>query len=215
MQARGTRGKRRSRRIQRDKKTIPRRVTADWLRKIGVPTALIAGVILAVSVGIENLTKLGPDYRKSTVVFPSVGTVTEVLDGDTFRLRNGLDYRLIGIDAPGRGQTGSREAVELLTRLVEGQRVWLEYDRYQDDKFGRILVWIWVGCERSPKFQPTRYMHLTQRESREGLMDNPPGCIKGKLVQEELVRQGLAVVENYKDRGPLKYEERLERVGRL
>lgn len=186
-----------------------RRITAAWLRKIGVPTALVAGVILAASVGIGNLRKLGSDYRKSTFVFPSVGTVSEILDGDTFRLYNGLDYRLIGIDAPGRGQKGSTEAVELLTRLVQGQRVWLEYDRYQDDKFGRILAWIWVGCERSPKFQPARYMHLTQRESREGLMENPPGCIKGKLVQEELVRQGLAKVENYADRGPLKYEKRL------
>lgn len=192
-----------------------RRVTAAWLRKIGVPTALVAGVILAVSVGVENLQKLGPDYRKSAVVFPSVGKVTEVLDGDTFRLRNGLDYRLVSIDAPNRGEKGNVEATEALQSLAGGKKVWLEYDRYQNDRFGRILVWVWVGCEGKPTFLPPDYMHLSASQSREGLTENPEGCNKGRLVQEELVRKSHATVINYGDQGPSKYEARLERVGRL
>ena len=45
--------------------------------------------------------------------------------------------------------------------------------------------------------------------SRPGLTDNPEGCKKGKLVQEELIKEGLAKMEVYKDRGELKYEMRL------
>jgi len=70
------------------------------------------------------------------------------------------------------------------------------------------LAWVWVGCQ-NPKFLPADYMHLTYNRSREGLKENPEGCKKGKLVQEEMVRTGLAGVEVYKDRGELKYEKRL------
>ena len=52
-------------------------------------------------------------------------------------------------------------------------------------------------------------MHLTFNRSREGLTENPEGCKKGKLVQEELVKQGVVWVRGYKDRGELKYEGRL------
>lgn len=201
--------------VKRKHRQKRRRITASWLRKIGVPTALVAGIILAALVGIENLRKLGPDYRKSTIVFPSVGTVKEVLDGDTFRLRNGLDYRLISIDAPNRGEGGSVEATEALQSLVGVKKVWLEYDRYQNDRFGRILVWVWISCEKTPAFRAPDYMHLSASQSREGLTENPEGCSKGRLVQEELVRKGHATVINYGDQGPSKYEARLERVGRL
>jgi hypothetical protein len=92
---------------------------------------------------------------------------------------------------------------------VGDERVWLEYDRYEDDKSGRILAWVWVKCEENPRFTDNEYMHLTYNRSREGLLENPEGCKKGKLVQEELVRVGMAKVEVYKDRGELKYEKRL------
>ena len=72
----------------------------------------------------------------------------------------------------------------------------------------------WRGCgwtvSGDPTFLPADYMHLTYNTSREGLKENPDGCKKGKLVNEEMVRQGLASTERYKERGELKYEERLE-----
>jgi len=53
-------------------------------------------------------------------------------------------------------------------------------------------------------------MHLSRNQSRPGLTENPAGCKKGKLVQEEMVNAGMAKVETYKDRGELKYEERIK-----
>ncbi|KKR71635.1 MAG: hypothetical protein UU16_C0057G0001, partial [Candidatus Woesebacteria bacterium GW2011_GWA2_40_7] len=43
-----------------------------------------------------------------------------------------------------------------------------------------------------------------------GLKDNPEGCKKGRLVNEELVKAKLAVPVVYKDRGELKYQKRLQ-----
>lgn len=158
-----------------------------------------------------NPGKLGgvKDYHQIKTIFPTSGVVTQVTDGDTFELANGVGVRLIGIDAPNRGEAKWEEARGALTRFVADKRVYLEYDRYQDDKYGRVLAWIWIDCEREPVFLPADYMHLTYNSSRPGLKDNPEGCKKGKLVNEEIVRKGLASAERYKERGALKYEERL------
>ncbi|MEK7141218.1 MAG: thermonuclease family protein [Patescibacteria group bacterium] len=185
-----------------------------WTRKrliaLGVPAVLIPGLLIAMALG-WNLTKLGEvnDYNQIKTIFPVSGMVAEVADGDTFSLQNGVGVRLIGIDAPNRGEGKWEQAREALIGLISDKRVYLEYDRYQDDKYGRVLAWIWVDCESEPTFLPSDYMHLTYNSSREGLKENPEGCKKGMLVNEEMVKIGLASSEKYKERGELKYEGRL------
>jgi endonuclease YncB( thermonuclease family) len=188
----------------------PKRLKADYLRKIGVPGVLIAGMVFASIYGVDKLRNLGPDYHKNVRVFASSGVVRQATDGDTIRLYNGFDYRLTGINAPDRGEPNYVKAAQYLERLVGGKKVYLEYDRYDDDKNGRYLVWVWIGCEANPNFLPADYMHLSYNRSREGLTENPAGCKKGKLVQEEMVKAGMARVELYKDRGELKYQERIQ-----
>lgn len=88
--------------------------------------------------------------------------------------------------------------------------MFLEYDRYQDDKYGRVLAWVWIDCESSPTFLPADYMHKSGNESNEGLINNPEGCKKEKLINEVLVTSHLAEPVVYKDRGELKYKKRLQ-----
>lgn len=192
------------------RKKKQKRWTRARLLALGVPAVLIPGLLLAIVLG-WNPAKLvkEEDYHQITTLFPKTGVVRDVSDGDTFALQNGVEVRLIGIDAPNRGEVRHREAREYLISLVDNTRVHLEYDRYQDDKYGRILVWVWVGCEREPTFLPADYMHLSGNASREGLRENPKGCTHGKLVNEEMVRKRFAATEVYKDRGALKYEERI------
>ena len=159
--------------------------------------------------GWTGWQKLGPDIYKNKQAFPDNGIVRIITDGDTFELQNGVRVRMMGINAPDRGEKKENEATKKLSDLVEDKKVWLEYDRYQDDKNGRVLAWVWVGCEATPKFLPADYMHLSFNRSRPGLTDNPEGCKKGKLAQEEMVKAGLVSVEVYKERGDLKYEKRL------
>lgn len=191
---------------------VPKRISAGWLRKIGVVGVLIPGIIITVAaLGVKNWQGLGPDIHGNKRVFPDTGVVRQVIDGDTFELQSGVRVRMIGINAPDRGEEKEDEATKRLSDLINDRRVWLEYDRYQDDKDGRVLAWVWRACEVTPSFLPAGYMHLTYNRSREGLTDNPAGCKKGKLVQEEMIKAGLARVEVYKDRGELKYEKRLTR----
>lgn len=186
------------------------RWTKKRLVRLGIPAVLIPGIILAIILG-WNPTKLSSvrDYHDIKQVFPGMGVVKTVSDGDTFELINGVGVRMIGINAPDRGDNGYSESRDYLVTLVNGKRVYLEYDRYQDDKYGRILAWVWTGCETTPNFLPSDYMHLTYNTSRAGLMDNPQGCYEGTLVNEAMVQKGLASAVRYKERGELKYEVRL------
>lgn len=192
-------------------RTQEKRWTRGRLLALGLPAVLIPGILIAMALG-WNPTKLASvkNYHDIKTIFPASGVVSSVTDGDTFELQNGVGVRLIGIDAPNRGEARWDEGRTVLAGLISDKRVYLEYDRYQDDKYGRVLAWIWIDCERDPTFLPTDYMHLTYNTSREGLKENPEGCKKGKLANEEMVRRGLASSEPYKERGELKYEERLK-----
>ena len=86
--------------------------------------------------------------------------VTQVVDGDTFRLVTGETVRLIGIDAPEteysyKDQREKRErsldyyerarrATQFLKELVEGKRVRLEFDLEKRDKYGRLLAYVYL-----------------------------------------------------------------------
>ena len=188
---------------------MAKKFTAKNLLKKGVPNVLIPGLLLAALLGWKGISQIKNyyDYKK---LFPSSGVVEAIQDGDTFTLVGGIKVRLIGINAPDRGQKGYLDAAKYLNNQLTNNRVFLEYDRYQDDKYGRVLAWVWIDCETTPKFLPHDYMWLSGNSSRPGLTENPEGCKKGKLVNEELVRSGLASPVVYADRGPTKYEARLK-----
>ncbi len=190
----------------------------SWDRKrllaFGIPAVLIPGLAAAMMLGWNpTMLESVKNYHAIKTIFPSNGVVAHVTDGDTFELHNGVGVRMIGINAPDRGEKLFTEATQFLTLEIQGKTVYLEYDRYQDDKYGRILAWVWTGCEKIPAFLPSDYMHLTYNSSREGLTENPEGCKKGTLVNEEMVKQGLASFTRYKERGELKYESRIQESG--
>lgn len=171
---------------------------------------MIPGILLAITLGWNPATLItSSNYYTNTNVFPVASRVQTIEDGDTFTLKNGVTVRLLGVNAPDRGDTQFESAKEFLSKKVDGKTIYLEYDRYQDDKYGRILAWVWVDCETIPTFLPTDYMHLSGNASRKGLVENPKGCVKGRLVNEELVKSGNAHVVTYEDRGELKYEDRI------
>ncbi|HEY7463405.1 MAG TPA: thermonuclease family protein [Candidatus Limnocylindria bacterium] len=97
--------------------------------------------------------------------------VVDVIDGDTLKVR--IDgqvesVRYIGIDAPERGDPGSKRATAENRELVAGGTVVLEVDRSNRDHFGRLLRYVWV------------------REGGEWL-----------FVNRALVRHGLVVAKSY------------------
>lgn len=170
-------------------------MTRKLLISLGIPAIFIPGLILASVLGWDWRRDLGKleefgGYEGSKIIFPEKGMVSEVLDGDTFELRSGQTVRMIGVDAPNRGEEGYDEGKEYLKDLIKGEEVRLEYDVYQDDKFGRLLAYVWEKCQTAL------------------------GCKDGeRMVNWVLVKNGKAKVVIYEDRRKLKYQEELLEAG--
>lgn len=70
----------------------------------------------------------------------TIATVTNVVDGDTFDIKDGTRVRLIGIDAPEYPQGClSKRAKERVSELVLGKDVALDVSG--EDRFGRKTAW--------------------------------------------------------------------------
>lgn len=76
--------------------------------------------------------------------------VKRVIDGDTIELEDGQKVRYIGIDTPESVdprravQCFGKEASAFNRALVEGQRVRLEKDVSDTDKYGRLLRFVYL-----------------------------------------------------------------------
>lgn len=81
----------------------------------------------------------------------SSALVTEVIDGDTIRLKTGETVRYIGIDTPETKhphkpvECFGKEATQKNIELVLGRNVRLIKDVSDVDKYGRLLRYVYVG----------------------------------------------------------------------
>jgi len=67
--------------------------------------------------------------------------VTEVVDGDTFKLANGQKVRMVGIDAPEMDKCGGMEAKKELEKNILYKKV--ELTDLKVDQYGRILALVY------------------------------------------------------------------------
>lgn len=78
------------------------------------------------------------------------GKVRYVIDGDTFILTNNKRVRIAGIDTPEIGRDGkpdqyyAEQAKALLNKLILGKRVRIEYAGKGEDRYKRIIGWVYV-----------------------------------------------------------------------
>ena len=81
-----------------------------------------------------------------------VATVERVVDGDTVELSGVGKARLIGIDTPevhGGAECFGREASAYAKRQLDGERVRYTIGREERDRYGRVLVYLWLNDGRS------------------------------------------------------------------
>ena len=69
----------------------------------------------------------------------------DVIDGDTFMLATGEKVRLIGIDAPEKGEQYYNESKEMLEDLILDKIIALERDISNHDLYGRLLRYAYVN----------------------------------------------------------------------
>jgi endonuclease YncB( thermonuclease family) len=108
----------------------------------------------------------------ATLAAGFVGTVREVIDGDTIVLHDGRKVRYLGINAPEHGQPYAREGTNANRRMVSGLPVRLEFDQVREDRHGRLLA----------------YVYATKCEVR------GTKCGEETMVNEQLLAEGLAHV---------------------
>jgi micrococcal nuclease len=82
--------------------------------------------------------------------------VERVIDGDTLSLSSGQTVRYIGIDTPENPNRKDEECFALNAynknrELVEGQKVYLEKDVSETDRYGRLLRYVWLVNENNEK----------------------------------------------------------------
>src|SRR3989344_3166877 len=82
-------------------------------------------------VGIENSEKQGPFL------------VTNAVDGDTLDINTTERIRLSGINTPEKGECYYQEAKDKLKGLTVNKEVYIEKDRTDIDKYGRLLRYIY------------------------------------------------------------------------
>lgn len=107
-----------------------------------------------------KVTQPAPKPVKAKLPATLKVTVTKVVDGDTFKAKiNGKEenIRLIGSDTPETVhpskpvQPYGPEASAYTKKCLAGQTVTLEFDVQQRDKYGRLLVYVWLGSGKNPK----------------------------------------------------------------
>ena len=107
-------------------------------------TLALVGVALLVGLGVWLLVDRDEERRD---VAGRQGLVTNVVDGDTLRARIGGStepVRLIGVDAPERGDCYFARSTELLRELALDTVVRFQGDSSQRerDRFGRLLAYV-------------------------------------------------------------------------
>lgn len=78
--------------------------------------------------------------------------VERVVDGDTVVLSGVGKSRLIGVDTPevyGGAECYGREASAYARRQLDGRRVRFTIGRGERDRYGRVLVYLWLEDGRS------------------------------------------------------------------
>ncbi len=86
--------------------------------------------------------------REAARAVPQVYVVERVVDGDTIIVRGVGRIRLVGVDTPETVDPRrpveffGREASAFTKRMLEGQRVRLEYDWERTDRYGRTLAYV-------------------------------------------------------------------------
>ena len=77
------------------------------------------------------------DYEEALVI--------RIIDGDTLEIESGEKVRLLGIDAPEKGERYSLEAAKFLEEKVLNKTVVLELGSERYDRYGRILAYLYIN----------------------------------------------------------------------
>ena len=110
----------------------------------------LLGIFLMISAGVLGGCSSSSDEPvKSTKAEQAL--VKRVVDGDTFVLDDGRKVRMIGINTPESVDPRrpveyyGKEASSFTKKLLEGNKVYLDWGRTPKDRYDRWLAWVWLA----------------------------------------------------------------------
>lgn len=105
----------------------------------------VSSVSEKVPVTSNSPTEKNPNLLpKTSFVQGEPAFVSKVIDGDTIVTSNNQKIRYIGVNAPEKGQPMSNDSTSLNQKLVLGKNIRLEFDVVKNDKYGRMLAYVFV-----------------------------------------------------------------------
>lgn len=90
---------------------------------------------------VKGYQKYGGDFETRRHI------VARVIDGDTVELEDKIKVRLLGVNAPERGECYFEESKKTLDSLLEGSTVLVEKDMTGKDRFGRLLRYVKIPAD--------------------------------------------------------------------
>ncbi len=126
------------------------------LPSLGAVLLLGAGVVLLILTDGGGRAGDGEGGRQGSSGESARALVTRVVDGDTAEMELGgsrgeEDVRYIGVDTPESVAPGQpvecfgKDASEFNRKLVEDERVTLEFGAERRDRYGRLLAYVYLG----------------------------------------------------------------------
>jgi micrococcal nuclease len=94
--------------------------------------------------------------------------VTRVVDGDTAILEDSRRIRYLNIDTPESVkpntpvQCYAKNAYELNRAMVENKEVWLKFDEQKEDRYGRLLVFVFLPVKNANDIEQSVNAYLVQ-----------------------------------------------------
>jgi len=113
------------------------------LQKISLVTALLA----ALGLGGYKIVKDNAADSYSDNPDAGLHKIVNIVDGDTVDIETGDRIRLLGSDAPDRGECFYYESKAFAEELLRDKEVRLEKDITGTDRFGRLLRYIFLPSE--------------------------------------------------------------------
>lgn len=119
--------------------------SASWRQAVARPSRVlvVAAMVMTIAACAGQASATSP--APSSPTEGSVWTVSDVVDGDTIRVvRPGIEdtVRLVGINAPERGECWAAEATTALVAILDDGVVRLERDVSDRDRYGRLLRYV-------------------------------------------------------------------------
>lgn len=158
--------------------------------------ALALVLLTSPSAAIDDNTPAQSHETPCTLQPGAVGTVSRIIDGETFALTDGSEVRLVGALAPRARDNRAEEAgwpaesvaVETLTTLVQGRTVQLSFGAARKDRYGRLLAHVFLD----PKGERiwVQGALLSQGMARAYALPGAGECLSELLANERAAREG-------------------------